>query len=130
VAAFYFLPEDFTALNARIAELTAVLREIGEMGKSCQEGAETFHDNFAYEDGERQQRMWSRLRQELVRIRDRARVVCPGARPRRLGSARSCWSATRRARSTATGSGATWSSTASGRSPMTARAPARGGARR
>jgi transcription elongation GreA/GreB family factor len=46
-----------------------------EMGKSCQEGAETFHDNFAYEDGKRQQYMLSGRIRELIRIRNQARVL-------------------------------------------------------
>jgi transcription elongation GreA/GreB family factor len=75
---FYFLLEDFEALNARILEISNRIRDIGrEMGLSCQEGAETFHDNFAYEDGERQQRMWSRRLRELVLIRNQAKVVSP-----------------------------------------------------
>jgi len=73
---YYFLKKDFDALNANIEKLADKIKEIGhEMGKSCQEGAETFHDNFAYEDGERQQYMWSTRLRELVRIRNQARVL-------------------------------------------------------
>ena len=74
----YFLPEDFQALNSKIAAMTERIRDIGqEMGLSCQEGAETFHDNFAYEDGERQQAMWSRRLRELLDLRRRARLSSP-----------------------------------------------------
>lgn len=73
---YYFLKRDFDALNAEIEKLADKIKEIGhEMGKSCQEGAETFHDNFAYEDGERQQYMWSTRLRELIRIRNQARVL-------------------------------------------------------
>lgn len=73
---YYFLKEDFEALNAEISKIADKIKEIGkEMGKSCQEGAETFHDNFAYEDGERQQYMWSGRIRELIRIRNQVRVV-------------------------------------------------------
>jgi transcription elongation GreA/GreB family factor len=73
---YYFLKKDFDALNAEIEKLADKIKEIGhEMGKSCQEGAETFHDNFAYEDGERQQYMWSMRLRELIRIRNQARVL-------------------------------------------------------
>lgn len=73
---YYFLKEDFDMLNAEIEKLANRIKEIGhEMGKSCQEGAETFHDNFAYEDGERQQYMWSTRLRELIRIRNQARVL-------------------------------------------------------
>ena len=73
---YYFLKKDFEALNAEIEKIADKIKEIGkEMGKSCQEGAETFHDNFAYEDGERQQYMWSGRIRELVRIRNQAHVL-------------------------------------------------------
>jgi transcription elongation GreA/GreB family factor len=73
---YYFLKEDFEALNAEIEKIADKIKEIGkEMGKSCQEGAETFHDNFAYEDGERQQYMWSTRIRELIRIRNQACVL-------------------------------------------------------
>lgn len=75
---FYFLKEDFEALTVEIEKIAEKIKEIGkEMGRSCQEGAETFHDNFAYEDGERQQRMWSMRIRELIKIRNQARVVEP-----------------------------------------------------
>jgi transcription elongation GreA/GreB family factor len=73
---FYFLREDFGKLNAQIAEINSRIKQIGkEMGASCQEGAETFHDNFAYEDGERQQRMWSQLLRELIKINNNAAII-------------------------------------------------------
>jgi len=73
---YYFLKEDFDALSAEIEKVVDKIKELGqEMGKSCKEGAETFHDNFAYEDGERQQLMWSTRLRELIRIRNQARVV-------------------------------------------------------
>lgn len=75
---YYFLKEDFEALNAEIGKIADKIKAIGqEMGKSCQEGAETFHDNFAYEDGERQQYMWSGRIREFIRIRNQAHVVEP-----------------------------------------------------
>jgi len=74
----YFLKEDFDALNAEIIAAAEKIKGAGkEMGLSCQEGAETFHDNFAYEEGERQQLMWSSRLRELIRIRNQARVVEP-----------------------------------------------------
>jgi len=78
---FYFLREDFEGLNAQIDKICEKIKEIGqEMGRSCKEGAETFHDNFAYENGERQQYMWSTRLRELIRIRNNARVVTPEGR--------------------------------------------------
>jgi len=73
---YYFLKKDFDALNTEIEKIADRIKEIGhEMGKSCQDGAETFHDNFAYEDGERQQYMWSTKLRELIRIRNQTRVL-------------------------------------------------------
>jgi len=86
---FYFLKEDFEELNAQIEKLCKKIREIGqEMGKSCQEGAETFHDNFAHEDGERQQYMWSNRLRELIRIRNNACVVDPDSRDDKISIGR------------------------------------------
>lgn len=82
---FYFLPEDFAALDRQIREISMKIREIGqEMGASCNEGAETYHDNFAYEDGERQQYMWSSRLRELVAIKNRARIVSEIPVPRKV----------------------------------------------
>jgi transcription elongation GreA/GreB family factor len=73
---YYFLKDDYEALETRIRSITAAIIENGqEMGRSCSEGAETFHDNFAHEEGERQHRMWTRHLRELVRVRSQARVV-------------------------------------------------------
>jgi len=73
---YYFLREDFEKLNEQILEINNRIRKIGqEMGNSCQEGAETFHDNFAFEEGERQQQMWSRRLAELLEIYKNAILV-------------------------------------------------------
>src|SRR3989344_1351490 len=74
----YFLEEDFRGLNQEIAHICDKIKDAGrEMGLSCQEGAETFHDNFAYEEGERQQYMWSKRLREIIAIRNNSRVVTP-----------------------------------------------------
>ena len=76
---YYFTKEGFNALNAEIGTICDRIKEAGrEMGISCQEGAETFHDNFAYEQGERDQTMWSNRLRQLVKIRNQVRVVDPG----------------------------------------------------
>lgn len=73
---YYFLKEDFEELGKEIEKICDKIKEIGqEMGRSCKEGAETFHDNFAYEDGERQQYMWSNKLRELINIRNNSRIV-------------------------------------------------------
>ncbi|KKQ07768.1 MAG: hypothetical protein US18_C0008G0009 [Parcubacteria group bacterium GW2011_GWB1_36_5] len=73
---YSFLPEDWKRFEEQIENLKARIREIGQdMGASCREGAETFHDNFAYEQGERDQRMWAQRFRELKHIHERSRIV-------------------------------------------------------
>ena len=75
---FYFLPEDFEDLNDQIERIREKIKELGrEAGESCQEGAETWHDNFAFEESQRQQYMWSKRLRELIHIRDNACVIRP-----------------------------------------------------
>lgn len=86
---FYFLEEDLKILDEQIERLTRKIKEIGkEMGESCQEGAETYHDNFAYEDGERQQTMWIKRVNELLKIRNAARIVRVGESAGHVGIGR------------------------------------------
>lgn len=48
---FYFLPDDFEDLNDQIEQICERIEELGkEAGESCQQGAETWHDNFAFEE--------------------------------------------------------------------------------
>ena len=75
---YYFLREDIEKLSEQIHEIDARIKAIGqEMGASCEEGAETFHDNFAFEDGERQQQMWSKRLMELVDIYNHSQIFKP-----------------------------------------------------
>jgi transcription elongation factor GreA len=83
---FYFLREDFEKLNEQIHEVSKRIREIGqEMGNSCREGAETFHDNFAFEEGERQQQMWSKRLNELLEINKNAVIIDSFDKGRKVG---------------------------------------------
>lgn len=75
---YYFLPSDYAKLQRAIEEAHRRVRHHGrEMGLACQEGAETFHDNFAYEDAERRFTMWSRRLRKLIDVREGAYVVEP-----------------------------------------------------
>jgi transcription elongation GreA/GreB family factor len=75
---YYFLKEDFLALSAEIEKIADRIKGFGrEVGLSCKEGAETFHDNFALEDSHRQQFMWSTRLRDLIRIRNESRVFSP-----------------------------------------------------
>ncbi len=78
---YYFLKHDYNELKNQIQYITDKIRAIGqEMGASCEEGAETFHDNFAFEDGERQQQMWTRRLNELRRVQQDAEIIEPSHR--------------------------------------------------
>jgi transcription elongation GreA/GreB family factor len=82
---YFFLRHDFARLVEQIETIRTRIREFGqEMGASCGEGAETYHDNFAYEDGVRCQHMWSRRLRELLGILNRAVVVSPAADANRV----------------------------------------------
>lgn len=82
---YYFLPDDYAGLQAQISDISRRIRHIGkEMGESCEEGAETYHDNFAYEEGERQQFMWSKRLCDLQHIRQHARIYRPESNPERV----------------------------------------------
>jgi transcription elongation GreA/GreB family factor len=78
---YFFLIEDFAELNKKIRSITNRIKSIGqEMGASCEECAETYHDNFAFEDGERQQRMWSNQLCDLIEIQRFADIFRPSGR--------------------------------------------------
>lgn len=73
---YYFAEKDLSILRLNIKQLREKIKEIGKnMGESCGEGAETFHDNFAFEDGERQLNMLTRQYAELKQIADNAVIA-------------------------------------------------------
>lgn len=73
---YYFAGEDLLILKRNIEQLRERIKKIGKnMGESCGEGAETFHDNFAFEDGERQLNMLTRQYAELKQISDNAVIA-------------------------------------------------------
>ena len=75
---FYFLKQDFNDLCCKIDELRKKLAEIShEMGEACRQSSETYHDNFPFEEGRRQQDMVSGRLRELVYIKNRASIVEP-----------------------------------------------------
>lgn len=75
---YKFLTTDYHRLEEEIGKLKTRIKAIGkDMGDSCKEGAETFHDNFAYEQGERDQRMWSQKLREFERLKNHIQIVQP-----------------------------------------------------
>ncbi|MBW2217966.1 MAG: GreA/GreB family elongation factor [Deltaproteobacteria bacterium] len=86
---YYFLRDDIEKLAGQIHKINARIKAIGkEMGASCEEGAETFHDNFAFEDGERQQQMWSKRLKELLDIYNHSQIYKSSGFAERVGIGR------------------------------------------
>jgi len=75
---YYFLQEDFEALNRTIRDLDKKIKDIlQQAGDACKQGADTWHDNFEYEEIQRQAVMWSNRLKELVALRAKAQIITP-----------------------------------------------------
>jgi transcription elongation GreA/GreB family factor len=74
--AYRFLRKDYDALLAKIDELAGGLREAGqEKGRWASQSAETWHDNFGYEQEQRQEWVLSDRLDEFVEMKDDAEIV-------------------------------------------------------
>ena len=74
-----FLRKDYDALIAKIEELAGELREAGqEKGRWANQSAETWHDNFGYEQEEQHQWAVSERLEDFVAIRNDAEIVDQG----------------------------------------------------
>lgn len=73
---YYFFEEDFNELSNKIEEIKERLEKIGkEIGESCNQSSETWHDNFGFEEGRRQQEMWSKQLSDLLIIKSKAVLI-------------------------------------------------------
>ncbi|TAN58731.1 hypothetical protein EPN15_00110 [Patescibacteria group bacterium] len=71
---FYFLKQDLEALDARIKELRDKLEEtLKEGGESTRQSSETWHDNFPFEEAQRQFGLLARQLRDLVDLRKKAK---------------------------------------------------------
>lgn len=71
-----FLRKDYDALIAKIEELAGELREAGqEKGRWANQSAETWHDNFGYEQEEQHQWAVSERLEDFVTMRNDAEIV-------------------------------------------------------
>jgi transcription elongation GreA/GreB family factor len=71
-----FLRKDYDALIAKIEELARELREAGqEKGRWAEQSAETWHDNFGYEQEEQHQWAVSERLEDFVAMRNNAEIV-------------------------------------------------------
>jgi len=74
--AYRFLRKDYDALLAKIEELAGALREAGqEKGHWADQSAETWHDNFGYEQEQRQEWLLSDRLDEFVAMKNDAEIV-------------------------------------------------------
>jgi transcription elongation GreA/GreB family factor len=74
--AYRFLRKDYDALLAKIEELAGALREAGqEKGLWANQSAETWHDNFGYEQEQRQEWVLSDRLDEFVEMKNDAEIV-------------------------------------------------------
>jgi transcription elongation GreA/GreB family factor len=74
--AYRFLRKDYDALLAKIEALASALREAGqENGRRADQGAETRHDNFGYEEEQRQEWTLSDRLADFARMKDDAEIV-------------------------------------------------------
>lgn len=72
----YFLKDDLEALDAKIGELRSKLEEtLKEGGESTRQSSETWHDNFPFEEAQRQFSLLAGQLQKLVDIRKKAKLV-------------------------------------------------------
>ena len=71
---YFFLKQDLEALDARIQELRDKLEEtLKEGGESTRQSSETWHDNFPFEEAQRQFSLLAGQLQKLVDIRKKAK---------------------------------------------------------
>jgi transcription elongation GreA/GreB family factor len=74
--AYRFLRKDYDALLAKIEELAGALREAGqEKGRWAHQSAETWHDNFGYEEEQRQEWTLSDRLEDFVEMKNDAEIM-------------------------------------------------------
>lgn len=72
---YFFLEEDFLLLLKKLDYIKNEIQRIGdEVGESCAE-SESYHDNFCYEEGSRQQRLWKDHLRYLQNIKNNSEVI-------------------------------------------------------
>lgn len=70
---YYFFKKDYNELENKIYKKQEELKKVGrEIGESCEESSETWHDNFGFEEGARQQKIIMKELEELCRLRNNA----------------------------------------------------------
>ncbi len=85
-AQYLFLQNDYDRLLREIADLKQRAKDNGkEIALWSQQTSETWHDNYGYEEGQRQYMIISGRLRELFDISEKATVVTPNPNPKRAG---------------------------------------------
>ena len=80
-----FLPKDLAALDQIIASLKNTLKTAGhEAGDLAHQSSETWHDNYGFEEADRERKRINGRLKELQAIRARAEIVEKQATPDRV----------------------------------------------
>ncbi len=75
---YLFLPDDLRALEERIQKISQDIRELQEtMAESTRQSSETWHDNFMFEEGNRQLDVLHKELAELQSVVTHAHIPSP-----------------------------------------------------
>lgn len=82
---YFFTARGMARLEGRIADAREAYRAICSTNPEAREAGDSsvWHDNFAFEENQRQMHQWGRRIRDLEDIRARAEVVAPAPRPSR-----------------------------------------------
>lgn len=76
---YYFLAEDYKDLEDQLKKakknVADALKQIGESAR--QDPGNTFHDNFGFEEGNRQYQIWSVESEKIELIKNQAKIIKP-----------------------------------------------------
>jgi transcription elongation GreA/GreB family factor len=72
---YFFTEDDYQLLINKMDEVLAEVNRLGdEIGLSCAE-SESYHDNFCYEEGGRQQKMWTAYLRQLRLVKEKSVII-------------------------------------------------------
>jgi transcription elongation GreA/GreB family factor len=73
---YYFLQSDYDELRALVDDVRARIRQASEAAaESAQQSSETWHDNYGFEEHQRQVAMLSQYLENLVKILNEAEII-------------------------------------------------------
>lgn len=89
----FFTARGMARLEGRIAEAREAYRAICSTNPEARDAGDSsvWHDNFAFEENQRQMHQWGRRIRDLEAIRARAEVVDPTPRPARAAVGTQVW---------------------------------------